>query len=397
MREYAARFIRERRAELVRLLSDLIAARSVNPPGDEYLAAEVARKCFEQYGIPFETHEPEPGRTNLVGRVGEGRPRLLIACHLDVVPPGDDWSTDPFEAVVRDGRVYGRGACDNKGPMASMLLAGACLKQVEEQLEGELLLVCAADEERGSEAGIEYLLREGRIAADMGIIPDVAQNLRACDVAEKGAAFIEIVTHGKQAHGSEPDKGVNAIWHMIHFLSKLKGAELPSVEHRLLSGPTLNLGGLSGGSAPNIVPALCKAQIDIRYQPGVAFEDICGLVERLLREAEEETGGSFEMNVVSDLAPTEVEADSPLFRALAEATGEVTGAPAEAGGMSGATLAKQMILHGIPAVGCGPGDWRDLHASNESVAIAELLDFAQILILAVWRLIGPTDGNPSPS
>src|SRR3972149_308931 len=114
-------YLQSRRGETLELLKLLIAARTENPPGDEERAAQVVRDYLSAKGISFEEHAREPGRTNLIASVGSGAPVLLTACHLDTVPAGEGWDTDPFEAVEKNGLIIGRGACDNKGPMAAAL------------------------------------------------------------------------------------------------------------------------------------------------------------------------------------------------------------------------------------------------------------------------------------
>ncbi|MCR4289163.1 MAG: M20/M25/M40 family metallo-hydrolase [Candidatus Scalindua sp.] len=97
----------------------------------------------------YDTFEKVAGRTNIIGYIGKGNPTLLVACHLDVVPPGDGWDTDPFKSVVKNGRIFGRRANDNKGQMASMLVLAKFLKDNESRLNGSLLLIGSADEEKG--------------------------------------------------------------------------------------------------------------------------------------------------------------------------------------------------------------------------------------------------------
>ena len=150
----ASEFFSAGEKELLDLLGELVSARTVNPPGNEVEAAKIVMRRFEESDIPYERFETAPGRVSVAGRVGSGKPRLAFACHLDVVPPGDGWDTDPFQLIVRDGRAYGRGAMDNKGPAAAMILAGEFLKRHEAALRGQVLLIAVADEERGSALGL---------------------------------------------------------------------------------------------------------------------------------------------------------------------------------------------------------------------------------------------------
>jgi len=243
-----------RRDEMVQLLCELIAARTENPPDPEKPAAEIVQRCFDDWGIPYEICEKEPGRTNVVGTIGTGAPSLFVACHLDVVPAGDGWETDAFEATIRGDRLYGRGSSDNKGQLASCLMVAKCLKEHEDELSGRLIFAAVADEERGSALGLDYLINECDLQADCAIIPDVLHNMDMIDVAEKGVLHVKITSLGKQAHGSTPEHGINAVWNMVDLLNRLRARPLPVVEHQFLTPTTLNLGMVSGGNAPNMVP-----------------------------------------------------------------------------------------------------------------------------------------------
>ncbi|MFN3467318.1 MAG: M20 family metallopeptidase, partial [Candidatus Brocadiales bacterium] len=224
------KFVKTHRNELVELTCQLIRARTENPPGRESLAVKAVETYLKALDIPYTLHEKEPERTNLVARIGpppkkvqrfkglkvqETVPSLLVACHLDVVPAGDGWETDPFKPVMKNGRIYGRGATDNKGQMAACMVLARFLKEHEPQLRGEFILIGAADEEKGSRLGLEYLLEECGLRADYAVIPDVSYGMRKIDVAEKGALFLEITSLGRQAHGSRPEEGINAIWNMM--------------------------------------------------------------------------------------------------------------------------------------------------------------------------------------
>ncbi|TVL99343.1 MAG: hypothetical protein CV087_18500 [Candidatus Brocadia sp. WS118] len=177
LREFIGKYLRGEEKEIVDLACKLINTKTENPPGNEILAARVVADFFQSLQIPYELFEKTKDRTNIIGYIG-GRdkqpsaPALLVACHLDVVPAGDDWNWErnPFEAWREDGRIYGRGSSDNKGQMASMMAVARFLK-------GQFLLAGVADEERGSALGLEYLLNECGIKADYAIIPDVAHNI----------------------------------------------------------------------------------------------------------------------------------------------------------------------------------------------------------------------------
>ncbi len=379
--------------EIVDLTCKLINAKTENPPGDEILAVRIVEDFFQSLKIPYKIFEKAKNRANIVGYIG-GRgerpfsPTLLVACHLDVVPAGDDWKRNPFEAWIENGRIYGRGSSDNKGQMASMMAVVKFLKENESKLKGQFILAGVADEERGSTLGLEYLLNECGMKADFAIIPDVAHNMQLIDVTEKGTLFLEITSHGKQSHGSRPEMGINAIWNMIPLLERIKQLKFRVVSHPLHTPPTLNLGSIHSGTSPNIVPAVCKAQLDIRYLPDDSADNIINDIKNIIREAETQySPARFDLKIISNQLPTAVPINNPLVELISKYTLSILGTKPQPKGMSGATVTKQLIQKGITAVGFGPGDETEAHATNESVSIKELVDFAKIMALITLDIL----------
>ena len=388
MKEHILSYIQDHKEEIVRLSTELIGANTVNPPGNEYLAVDIIKKYFSTHSIRYETFEKVAGRTNIIGYIGKGSPTLLVACHLDVVPAGDGWDTDPFKSVVKDGRIFGRGANDNKGQMAPMLVLAKLLKENESTLNGSLMLIGAADEEKGSRLGLEYLLEECGITADYAIIPDVANNMRIIDVGEKGALFLNIISHGKQCHGSTPEKGTNAIWNMIELLNQVKELKHKYTSHELFTPPTMNLGTISGGAAHNIVPAKCEAKLDIRYLPGETDEEILDNIYKIIASVEKHNPtAKFDITIDTQLPPTQVATDNPLVSLISKHTESILGTKPIPMGFSGVTVCKQLVEKGIMAVGFGPGDEDQAHVANESIEIQELLDFGKIMGLVILDIL----------
>ncbi len=367
---------------------NLIRAVSVNPPGDEHRPAAVVTAFCDEHGIAYETFEKEPGRTNVVARIGEGRPRVLLGLHLDTVPAGDGWETDPFEPFLdEEGRIVGRGAMDDKGPLAACMLTARYVKEHEADFPGQLVLVAAADEEAGSELGMKYLLEECGLEADVAIVPDAGFSMQRIDVGEKGVLFLKLTATGRQAHGSEPERGASALWPAIDFVSQLRSWRPPTTETDLFTPPTVNLGAIHAGTVPNMVPGRCEALIDVRYLPGTDGESLLAqLRDRLAGVEAGAKGVTMELEVMSHQLPSLVEANHPLVRRIEERTEEVTGVRPKRFGMSGATVAKFMVLAGIPAAGfvCGPEGVP--HMAGEWMPLGELAQFARIMVLVAWDL-----------
>ena len=393
---------KEIRERIISLLSEMVRQKTVNvhpaklpefpylkQRGEEYRVANIVRREFKAKKIPYEIFEREKGRTNIVGRVGRGTgdKKLLIASHMDVVPPGDGWVTDPFDPVVKGGRIVGRGVLDNKGPLVSSMIAAESLAEAvgEENIKGELLIAGLADEEATHEIdyGIGYLLEEKLIEPTYAIIPDIGMNMEKIDIAEKGRMVVEIKATGKQAHGSTPELGVNAVYMMGRLIPKLEAYRFDFEPHPLLVEPTLNLGEIQGGAAVNIVPGECTVTLDIRTVPGQTSEGVRRSFEELAAGVE----GEFEVGVRGSSEPHEISPDNPLVRSIQGNTLKVLGFAAEPFGLGGGTFAKTLNQAGICAVGFGPGDDEAFHMANEWVEIDQLVDFAHLIALISLDLV----------
>jgi acetylornithine deacetylase/succinyl-diaminopimelate desuccinylase family protein len=373
--------------EMIKLLSKLIGKDTTNPPGNEWRAAKVVEEFFKRNKIRYRIFEKEKGRTNIIGYVGSGKPRLIIACHSDVVPAGHGWRTKPFHAKVVGDKIFGRGSVDNKGPLAGMLIAGKMLKKLEPRLKGQVILGCIADEECGSQVGMKYLLNEEKLSGEYAIVPDIGRDLKGIDIAEKGLLFLKVTSFGKQVHGARPEKGVNAVWNMIEFLQPLRKYRMRCGKHGLLSDPTLNLGVVRGGSAPNMVPGECEAQIDIRYLPSQKAENIVRDVKGMLAKVRSgNRKAKFRLEIVDHQRPVNVAGDNKLVKLIKKHARHVTGKEAVPIGIGGTTLVKPLTEKGILAVGFSPGN-EMAHMANEYISAKEIMDFSRILCLVCLDLL----------
>lgn len=360
----------------------LIAAASPNPPGDERAAAREAQSILAGLGFSVEVHARHPHRPNLIARWGQGEPNLLWAGHLDVVPAeAGEWTTPPFQPVIKDGRLYGRGATDMKGPVAAFLEAVAMIQRSGLQPAGALTVVLAADEESQGHEGMEFLVREGLLKARFAVVGEPT-SLRVC-TCERGALWARFETEGKAAHGSQPHLGINAIEHMARIVQALRQLPLQG-HHPLLGPPTLNIGVIAGGSKVNVVPDRCTLQVDRRTLPGETDAAILAewrdLIGRL--QAGDPTLKA-RVDLESFSAASEIDPDLPLCRLALEVTRTVTGQEAGPAGMLGLTDARFLVQEaGIPAIIWGPGHLQQAHTRDEFVEIADLRRGA--LAYALW-------------
>ena len=260
---------------VVELLQKLVAIPSVNPEdtddpaitGEQRLA-DFLKTRLEQDGWQVEYTWPEPGRPNLVARFGsEAAARsLMFEAHLDTVSVAN-MTIDPFAAELRDGRLYGRGACDMKGPMAAALHALSRPRLERLSAAGiQLIFVAAMGEEKGNQGALE--LAKSDLKADELIVlePTGLQLV----TAHKGTAWMEVELTGRAGHGSEPSEGVNAIEAAGRLMEALRTRTADRAKtacHPQLGGPTLNTGKISGGSAVNIIADRCVLELDRRLLP----------------------------------------------------------------------------------------------------------------------------------
>ncbi len=368
-------------AEMVELVSKLVACDTVNPPGNEYKSAAVVAAFCDKYNIPYAVYSKTRQRDNIVASLGNGEKTLLMAAHMDVVPVGDGWNTNPFEMVVKDGKMWGRGVSDDKGPLAGLLMMLKHFAQHPDQLNCNLVVVAAADEERGSAEGLKYLVDKGIVAPNFVVIGDIAGHCLEVDVAEKGVAQYELKTMGKQAHAAVPHEGRNAVYAMCDWISRVRSAEFKYEKHPILSPPTRNIGKIGGGIAPNVVPADCTAVLDTRILPGMNPEELrLFLLDLAKLDADRNPDVTYSVELKAFLPPTELSTDNPYLSTLMNAIKSVKGTEGKFIGSGGATDCKAFILKGIPAVAFGPGDDNVAHLANEYLGIDELTDFTRIVI-----------------
>ncbi|MFC1722911.1 M20 family metallopeptidase [Nanoarchaeota archaeon] len=360
-----------KREEYINILSDLIRQDTTNPPGNEYLAATIIHKKLQQLNIPFTTHEKEKGRTNTIAKIGSKGKQVLFSAHLDVVPADDGWDTPPFEPIIKNGEMYGRGTTDNKAQCACILLIAEYLKSIEQELKNTFIFVWAADEEQGSKYGIDFLLKEKLISPNMAIIPDVGGNLEKIDIAEKGITNIQITAIGKAAHGAYPHLGTNAIIKMAKFLTKISNHELDHKSHKYLSAPTINIGTITGGSVPNSVPDSCSSVLNIRYLPSQKPESI-------IEELKTVAGKDFKFKILLDIPATEMEENHILIDTIIKIA-KTHNIHVRRNGLSGGTDTKRFLLNNIPAVGYDFVADNLAHSANEHVTLNNLFKYAIIM------------------
>lgn len=351
----------------------------MSSPGEEYKVVEILKDELEKAKIPYMIYAKDEKRPNIVAFIGKNLPnfkKFLVVLHTDTVPSGvrEDWSFDPFEPFEKDGKLYGRGVLDNKGPLASSFATLLNLKKIEDQINGQFIFGAFADEEVQAGYGFDWVLEQGYINCTDALIPDIAGSMKTINIAEKGRVLCKIKFKGISAHAMDPAKGVSAIYCAGNFLNRLQqNFNFSYKSHSVLSPPTFNPGLIKGGEAPNAVPALCELSIDIRYLPGMEIEKMKEEIEDLIKETILKNA-NYEIEFSGNLPPSEVSENAPMVKIIKEFVPD-----AQMVGSGGITFAKFLVLKGIEAVGWAPGDEATYHKPNEEIDIKELCTFSNYL------------------
>lgn len=301
---------------------------------------------------------------------------LALVGHTDVVPFAAAW-TAALSLTERDGKLYGRGACDTKGFIAAAL---AAVERTDlRRLKRPLALVFTADEEIGC-LGAKRLADARALHARYSIVgePTSLQPMRA----GKGYCLAEITLRGREGHSAYPSLGASAIFRAARLVARIeKIAEELKNETRAEFDPpytTVNVGIINGGTAKNIIAGECRFTLEWRPVPGQSAEHLLNLVRAVIAdESSRDEDFACTLNVIRLDEGMETRADSGLVRFLEETTRR------EAGTIAFGTEAPQMIELGAEAVVLGPGNIRHAHRTDEFVPVAELHDCVEILSRAI--------------
>jgi len=354
-------------ASVIDLAQDLVRIPSVNPDGDpgtdltgEQACASYLRDFLAGLGAQARLEEVEPGRPNVVAlfRGPQPKPRLLFAPHTDTVSVAG-MTIDPFGGEAREGKLYGRGATDTKGPMASMLWALRECRDILPSLSHEVWFAGLMGEEAGQDGAKALAAKE---KFDFVVVGEPT----GLEVVHKHKVDVtaRIVAAGRSAHSSCPERGENAITKLASGLLSLQETltdYFKKIEDPVLGHPTFSIGTIRGGTKFNIVPDHAEAVIDLRLLPSQWKENGAEQVFAVMREA---CPGLVVERIAGSQA-LDTDPSHPLIGKLTAAGGK----PAGAAWFCDAAI---FCSHGVPAVAVGPGSIAQAHTEDEYIETAEL-------------------------
>lgn len=411
--------IADRTGELVALTQALIRIPTLNPPGDayrpcaEYLGERLRRKGFQ---VEYIRAEGSPGdsdrypRWNVVARWEGKRPGPCVHFngHIDVVEIGNGWTKEPFGGEIEQGRVYGRGACDMKGGIASAVIAAETLIAADADLPGAIEISGTADEESGGYGGVAYLAQRGWFSqprVDHVIIPEPLNVDRVC-IGHRGVWWGEIETKGRIAHGSMPFLGDCAVRHMGAVLDRFerdlwpalaaKNTDMPVVPDQAKQS-TLNINGIHGGQPEGYdglpapcVPDSCRMVLDRRFLIEEQLSEVRGEVEAILENLRAEREGfDYELRDLFSVIPSMTEPQAPVTQQTAAAVQHVLGREAQLVCSPGSYDQKHIDRIGRlkHCIAYGPGILDLAHQPDEYVLIEDLVNAAKVMALSARALL----------
>jgi len=414
------RAIADRRDDVVALTQALVRMPTPNPPGKDYKAvvewlAGRLKKCGFEATIIRATGTPGDcdryPRLNLIARRA-GRhpgPTVHFNGHIDVVPAGNGWTTDPWGGSIRDGRIYGRGTADMKGGLAAAVVAAEALVALWPDHPGAIEISATADEETGGYGGVGFLAARGLFSPDRVdhvIIPEPLDKDRIC-LGHRGVWWARIETLGRIAHGSMPFLGECAIRHMGAVLSAMEAELLPALAARETAMPvapagarasTINFNGINGGQGEDFeglpspcVADSCRLVIDRRFPVEETLDGVKAETRALIERVAEARGFRFTLEDMLTVEPTLTPQEAPVARAVAESIAAVLGRAPSFIVSPGSYDQKHIVRHGNPGatVAYGPGRLELAHVPDEFVAIEDLVDSAHVMIRAAAALLQP--------
>jgi acetylornithine deacetylase/succinyl-diaminopimelate desuccinylase len=381
--------------ELTDLIRELIGIPShLEVPGQEKEMSLYLEKMLREQGMRVSTQTVQNDRENVIVHmpgVGKGR-SLLLNGHLDTVPPGTSMK-NPYNPDIREGLLFGRGACDMKGAVGAMIYSMMLLKRNGIKLFGDLFFTGVVGEETGG-TGTRHLVKNG-FSADFAVVGEPTDMKLV--ISHKGVANFEVTVWGKACHASIPEQGASAIVAISEFIRDIHQHLVPQLKSRmqkLVGTATINVGLVHGGTKINMVPDRCVIHVDRRWVSDEDEKQVIAELESILKEvcaADSRLRGEVKPLLPADgyFGPLEVPENHEIIT-LAEQALKQSGIVPQKAGMQGWTDAATLMNAGIPTILIGPGSIEQAHTDEESVKVSQLVDAVKVYLSFVYTVCGWT-------
>ena len=364
---------------LVKLTQKLLQFDSVNPPGNELAVSRFIEKDLRSLGLEVKTVSYAKNRPNVIATLKGTWPRkkaaaeaILITPHIDTVPFGQGWKFNPTGGTIHAGKIYGRGASDDKGNAAVGMEVLRSLVEDGVKLQRDIVYAATVDEETGSHQGIRPLLEKGVLRPKVALITDSEEF--DCIIAQKGLFHCRVQIFGKKAHGAYNWRGISAIEIAAKVINRLKEHQFKFKKHPLLVPPTKNIGTIRGGDKVNMVADFCEFALDIRFMPGMTAAGVLKEVKSIIAKETKK----FKVIIDDSQKPYELDPKHPFVKTYVDVCRKM-GFDAKYLGSQGATVITFFQDYGIPAFSTGWGAHGVIHANDEYAVIKILYNGAQAL------------------
>jgi succinyl-diaminopimelate desuccinylase len=376
--------------ETINILKELIKINTENPPGVTRNIIEWIHEWATRNGISAESDYFEKDKANIVLSVGDAPRSIVLTGHLDTVPIGklSNWTMDPVGAQESNGYIYGRGSADMKAGVAACLGAVKRFHHLSKNnnLRNRIVFLGTSDEEIGLGGARHALNREIMKDADFLIVAEPTG--LDVGITEKAVLWLTIQAKGKSAHGSTPEKGINAIEAITNLFPKLRSA-LPEIKDPILGQSTLNIGVIQGGKSANVVPEYAEVQCDFRLVPPIDPRGFANDIEGILsKEMKSQNSAKFTLKVQQIMAPIAVSPDNEYvnhFMTISDCKIPI--------GLNYGTDAAVLVGESekpAPFVIYGPGNPKAIHIADERVAISEVLKAEEVILEFLKQTTIPT-------
>ncbi len=363
------------RKRLIKTIQKLISIDSQNPGSDESKIADFVRSYLRSLGLKVKTYAFSDKRENVVATI-EGSKHaksLLITPHLDTVPAGENWKTGPFCAKIIGDKIYGLGATDCKGNLASSIEAINSIIEDGIKLDYNLIFAATADEESGSSLGLIPLLERKILKADAALVLD-ADDFEIV-ITQKGLMHLKVKIFGEKAHGAYPWLGINAIDIAAKVIVELKKQHKEHLRNRYLKGPTINVGTIKGGDKVNVVSDWCEFELDFRFLPGSTEKELLSFLRKTITKHTD----NFKIEIQGIQNPYYIDPRNPLVSNLVSAFRSLKIRPRICGS-EGATVITFFKAINIPAIATGFGTEGCAHIVDEYASLDNLYNGARVLV-----------------